>query len=86
MVTLLQIREEKELDNLAKMYLADLIKKECWDNMEVKGRGILAFNSNMEVNNYPMPARTQAEIEKLEMVKEQREVEIEELGVSISQL
>ncbi len=86
MVTSLQIREEKELDNLAKMYLADLIKKECWDNMEVKGRGILAFNSNMEVNNYPMPARTQAEIEKLEMVKEQREVEIEELGVSISQL
>ncbi len=41
-----------------------------------------AFNSNIEVNNYPMPARTQAEIEKLEMVKEQREVEIEELAVS----
>ena len=29
-----------ELENLAKMYLADLIKKECWDNMVVKGRGI----------------------------------------------
>ena len=35
-----QIREEMELENLAKMYLADLIKKECWDNMIVKGRGI----------------------------------------------
>ena len=35
-----QIMEEMELENLAKMYLADLIKKECWDNMVVKGRGI----------------------------------------------
>ena len=33
-----------ELENLAKMYLADLIKKECWDNMVVKGRGIGVSN------------------------------------------
>ena len=36
-----QIREEKQFDNLAKMYLADLIRKQCWDDMDVKGRGIL---------------------------------------------
>ncbi len=29
-----------ELENLAKTYMAELIKKECWDNMVVKGRGI----------------------------------------------
>ena len=39
-----QIREEMELENLAKMYLADLIKKDCWDNMVVKGRGIGVSN------------------------------------------
>ena len=36
----LQIREEKEFENLAKLYITELIKKECWDEMEVKGRGI----------------------------------------------
>ena len=35
-----RIREEKEFENLAKQYLAHLIKKECWDDMEVKGRGL----------------------------------------------
>ena len=35
-----QIREEIEYENLAKMYLADLIKKECWDDMDTKGRGL----------------------------------------------
>ncbi len=40
MIFFVKIREDKEFDNLAKAYLADLIKKECWDNMVVKGRGI----------------------------------------------
>jgi len=35
-----QIREEIEYENLAKMYLAELIKKECWDDMDTKGRGL----------------------------------------------
>ena len=28
------------MDNLAKMYVRENIKKECWDEMVVKGRGI----------------------------------------------
>ncbi len=40
LVVVSQIRTEKELENLAKIYLADLIRKECWDDMIIKGRGI----------------------------------------------
>ena len=36
-----RIREEKEFENLAKQYLAHLIKKECWNDMETKGRGLV---------------------------------------------
>ncbi len=43
-----QIRENMKLDNLAKTYMADLIKKECWDNMVVKGRGISVSAHNLQ--------------------------------------
>jgi len=29
-----------EMENLAKQYLTYLIKQECWDAMEIKGRSI----------------------------------------------
>ena len=32
------VKEEIELSNLAKMYLRDLIKRQCWDAMSTKGR------------------------------------------------
>lgn len=32
------IREEIELNNLSKMYLRDVIKRQCWDEMKVKGK------------------------------------------------
>ena len=35
-----QVREEIEFENLAKMYLREMIKKECWDEMVVKGRAV----------------------------------------------
>lgn len=35
-----QVREEIELSNLAAMFLRAQIKKECWDNMVVKGKTI----------------------------------------------
>lgn len=35
-----QVREEIEFENLAKMYLREMIKKECWDDMVVKGRAV----------------------------------------------
>ncbi len=34
------IRESTEFDNLAKLFTRDVIKRECWDEMKVKGRGI----------------------------------------------
>lgn len=35
-----QVREEIELSNLAKMYLREQIKRECWDSMTAKGKVI----------------------------------------------
>ena len=40
-----ELRVKIEMGNLAKMYLQDLIKKECWDAMEVKGRVVKVRNS-----------------------------------------
>ena len=34
------MREEIEFENLAKMYLREMIKRECWDEMIVKGRAV----------------------------------------------
>ena len=34
------VREEMEMANLEKMYLRELIKKQCWDKMAVKGRSV----------------------------------------------
>ena len=35
-----KIKDKTEFENLAKLYVKEIIKKECWDNMKVKGRGI----------------------------------------------
>ena len=35
-----QVREEIELSTLAKMYLREQIKRECWDSMTTKGKVI----------------------------------------------
>ena len=40
---MLQVREEIEFENLAKMYLREMIKKECWDDMVVKGRAVQVY-------------------------------------------
>lgn len=78
-----QIREEKELENLAKMYVADLIKRECWDNMDVKGRGITGFHADLEVHNYAMRRRPQEVLNRLAAIQERRRIEIAELAVTM---
>lgn len=35
-----KIRKDTEMQNLAKAYLAELIKEECWNSMAVKGRAL----------------------------------------------
>ncbi|XP_072041951.1 LOW QUALITY PROTEIN: cilia- and flagella-associated protein 43-like [Amphiura filiformis] len=75
-----QIREEMEMEDLAKMYLRELIKNECWDSMVVKGRSIKAFHNAVEVSNYPMRARSKEEQEELEFVTNVRQIEIAEMA------
>ncbi|KAL5017485.1 hypothetical protein ScPMuIL_007074 [Solemya velum] len=75
-----RVREEIEFENLAKMYLREMIKKECWDDMKVKGRAIQAFNSSLEVSNFPLKERTVAQQNALDMVTKRRQIEIQELA------
>lgn len=35
-----KIKKDVEMHNLAKRYLAELIKEECWNSMAVKGRAL----------------------------------------------
>ncbi|KAM4675995.1 cilia- and flagella-associated protein 43 [Discoglossus pictus] len=59
----LRVRKEIELENLSKQYLREIIKKECWDSMAVKGRSIMAFHTDYEVKNYPLKEQTAKELE-----------------------
>lgn len=36
----LQVRNEIEWEILKKCYLHDVLKRECWDSMKVKGKAI----------------------------------------------
>ncbi|KAK3096042.1 hypothetical protein FSP39_022384 [Pinctada imbricata] len=74
-----RVREEIEFDNLAKMYLREMIKRECWDNMKVKGRAIQAFFSALEVSNFPMRERSAIYVKLLEKVTTRRKIEKAEL-------
>ncbi|KAM7447734.1 Cilia- and flagella-associated protein 43 [Porites harrisoni] len=70
-----QVREEIQLANLANQYLRDMIKKECWTAMAVKGRSVNAFHLPLSVSNYPMKERTKAELEEVQYVTNQRKIE-----------
>ncbi|XP_068708688.1 cilia- and flagella-associated protein 43-like [Montipora foliosa] len=70
-----QVREEIELTNLANQYIRDMVKKECWDAMVVKGRSVNAFHLSLSVSNYPMKERTKTEVEEIEYVTNQRKIE-----------
>ncbi|XP_039770247.1 cilia- and flagella-associated protein 43 isoform X2 [Ornithorhynchus anatinus] len=69
------IRKEAEMENLAKCYLRDVIKEECWDSMFVKGRALRCFHVACEVQNYPMKERTEKEMKDLERVLHQKKIE-----------
>ena len=71
-----KIREKDELDNLSKIYVREVIKRECWDQMKIKGQGIQAFNSNLLVENYALRERTREELAQLERCKFVRRIEI----------
>ncbi len=71
-----EIREKTELADLARLYVCEAIKKECWDRMTVKGRGIQAFNTSLLVENYPLKDRSREEENLLERVQMMRKIEI----------
>lgn len=77
-----QVREEIELANLANQYLREIIKKECWDAMVVKGRSVNAFHLPLSVSNYPMKERTKAELDEVQYVINQRKIEQAESAAS----
>uniref|UniRef100_A0A8C6XW02 Cilia- and flagella-associated protein 43 n=1 Tax=Naja naja TaxID=35670 RepID=A0A8C6XW02_NAJNA len=64
-----------EMENLANCYLREIIKKECWDTMLVKGRSIKTFHSSCEVQNYPMKERSPEEKQMLERVLYLKKIE-----------
>ncbi|KAL7990626.1 hypothetical protein Chor_014056 [Crotalus horridus] len=70
-----RVRKDIEMENLANCYLREMIKKECWDTMLVKGRSIKTFHSSSEVQNYPMKERSPEEKRMLERVLYLKKIE-----------
>ncbi|KAI2657807.1 Cilia- and flagella-associated protein 43 [Labeo rohita] len=73
-----RVKKEIEMENLAKCYQREILKKECWDSMQIKGKAIKAFHSENEVKNYPMKERTEKELEELQRVETMRQIEQED--------
>ncbi|XP_047681450.1 cilia- and flagella-associated protein 43 isoform X6 [Prionailurus viverrinus] len=72
-----KIRKDAEMHNLAKAYLAELIKEECWNAMAVKGRALKCFHMPYVVENFPMKERTDEELKELKRVLQQKKIEAE---------
>ncbi|XP_007938212.1 cilia- and flagella-associated protein 43 [Orycteropus afer afer] len=76
-----KIKNDTEMGNLAKRYLTELIKEECWNSMAVKGRALKCFHIPYVVENFPMKERTAEELKELEKVLQQKKIETECLKV-----
>ncbi|XP_056617541.1 LOW QUALITY PROTEIN: cilia- and flagella-associated protein 43 [Triplophysa dalaica] len=70
-----RVRKEIEMENLAKCYQREVLKRKCWDSLKIKGKAIKAFHSNYEVKNYPMKERTEEELNELHRVETMRQIE-----------
>lgn len=68
--------------NLANLYLKEMIKRECWDAMVVKGRSVVSFHLPLSVSNYPMSQRKSEELEELKFVTNCRKIEKAEMEAS----
>ena len=64
------IKEGVELENLAMLFLKELIKKECWDGMKVVGRSLCLFHGDLEVGNFPIKKQTEGDRVEIERVLE----------------
>ncbi|KAK2824393.1 hypothetical protein Q5P01_021568 [Channa striata] len=70
-----RVRSEIEWEILAKCYLHDVLKRDCWDSMKFKGRAIKAFHSEQEVKNYTLKERSEKEVDDLHRVQTIRKIE-----------
>ncbi|XP_012578915.1 PREDICTED: cilia- and flagella-associated protein 43 [Condylura cristata] len=70
-----RIRKDAEMHNLAKRYLTELIKEECWYSMAVKGRTLKCFHIPCMVENFPMKERSKEEMKELKRVVQQKKIE-----------
>ncbi|XP_031564143.1 cilia- and flagella-associated protein 43-like [Actinia tenebrosa] len=77
-----EVRDEIEIANLARIYLKEMIKRECWDAMAVKGRSCNSFRMSLSVTNYPMRERSKEELDELQYVLTQRKIEKAEYEAS----
>ncbi|GFO10121.1 cilia- and flagella-associated protein 43-like isoform x2 [Plakobranchus ocellatus] len=73
-----RVREDIEFENLAKLYLREKIKEECWDKMKVKGRALQAFNSSLEVSNFPLRERPLEVVNEIKTIETRRRIEMRE--------
>uniref|UniRef100_A0A8D2ALT4 Cilia- and flagella-associated protein 43 n=1 Tax=Sciurus vulgaris TaxID=55149 RepID=A0A8D2ALT4_SCIVU len=72
-----KIRKDAEMYNLAKSYLTEVIKEECWNAMAVKGRALKCFHIPYVVENFPMKGRPSEELKELKKVLQQKKIEAE---------
>ncbi|MBZ3873071.1 Cilia- and flagella-associated protein 43 [Sciurus carolinensis] len=72
-----KIRKDAEMYNLAKSYLTEVIKEECWNAMAVKGRALKCFHIPYVVENFPMKGRPSQELKELKKVLQQKKIEAE---------
>ncbi|XP_008285025.1 WD repeat-containing protein 96 [Stegastes partitus] len=70
-----KLRSEIKGDIVQNCYLRDVLKRECWDSVKVKGRAIKAFYSEIEVRNFSLKEQTEKELEDLRRVENIRKLE-----------
>ncbi|XP_048745697.2 cilia- and flagella-associated protein 43-like isoform X3 [Ostrea edulis] len=81
-----RVKEEIEFENLAKIYLREMIKRECWDEMDVKGRAIQSFFTSLEVSNFPMRKRSAATEKQLQIVSTRRKIQLADVAARKAEL
>eukprot|EP00117_Sycon_ciliatum_P029294 scpid8787/ scgid23370/ WD repeat-containing protein 96 len=74
-----EVREELELKNIANEYFSELIRKECWENMEVPGKSLKAFLTSTEVSNFVLSKEEPKFDVEIAYLLQQREHELAEL-------
>ncbi len=68
-------RFELKAWQLARQKVGQKIRKQVWDNMEVKGKSIYGIHDVISVANYPMAPMTFEEMDQLEEVLNERKLD-----------